>query len=88
MGVDAGTPEPAGALCWRCGAEYPKRKSAVVRNVPLVDYSTISPEDRAEMQAAHLRLLERTAQERNYKKSWVSYRFYARWGVWPEQVAS
>jgi hypothetical protein len=56
--------------------------------VELVDYTTLSPEDRREMQAAHLRLLERTAQERNYKKSWVSYRFHARWGVWPEQVAS
>lgn len=74
--------------CWRCGVVYPQRKKPQVRNVPLVDYTTLSPEDRREMQAAHLRLLERTAQERNYKKSWVSYRFYARWGVWPEQVAS
>ena len=54
--------------CWRCGTVYPQRKKPQVRNVGLVDYTTLSPEDRREMQAAHLRLLERTAQERNYKR--------------------
>lgn len=71
--------------CWRCGTTYPKRKPARVRNVGLVDFSTLPPEDRREMEQAHLRLLERTAKERGYKPGWIAHRFHARWGRWPEQ---
>jgi superfamily II DNA or RNA helicase len=74
--------------CWRCGVVYPQRKKPVVRNVGLVDFSTLSPEDRVEMEAAHLRGLERTAEQRGYKAGWVAHRFHARWGRWPERRAS
>lgn len=76
------------AECWRCSAAYPKRKAVAVRDVRLVDYSTISPEDRREMEAAHLAGLERTAEQRGYKAGWVAHRFHARWGRWPERRAS
>jgi len=76
--------------CWKCGTEFPKPAPTPLRaNGSLIAFAPamrVASTAWTETKEVHLRGLERTCAERQYKRGWVAHRFHQRWGHWPWEM--
>jgi superfamily II DNA or RNA helicase len=81
---------PGAESCWRCKFVFPSAgPTKQVAHDELVQYAPamrVAATQWTETKEVHLRGLERTCAERNYKRGWVAHRFKTRWGHWPWEM--
>lgn len=81
---------PGAESCWRCKFVFPVAgPTKQIARDELVQYAPamrVAMSAWSETKEVHLRGLEQTCAERNYKRGWVAHRFRNRWGHWPWEM--